>query len=145
MKQQERTVNQIGIPESDYLFIEESQLPNAGRGLYTAVALYKDEEITVFKGDVITEKQIKDRVSNDEDKYFVTLLNGKILDCMHTECFAKYANDAQGYTSIFTNNAKITINEQYEVCLVAVRKIKAGEEIFCGYGKRYWAKHKNDV
>lgn len=134
-------VNQVGIPESDYLYIQESQLPDSGRGLYTAVTLYKDEEITLFKGDVITEKQIAVRVSDEEDKYFIALLDGTILDCMHTECYAKYANDARGYASTFNNNAKIIVNDQNEVCLMAVRKIKAGEEIFCGYGKRYWKKH----
>ncbi|MES2778845.1 MAG: SET domain-containing protein-lysine N-methyltransferase [Bacteroidota bacterium] len=142
MKQKHVAANQVGIPESDYLYIKESQLPASGRGLYTAVTLYKDEEITVFKGDVISEKQITKRISEGEDKYFISLLNGRILDCMHTECFAKYANDAVGYASAtFTNNAKIIINEQNEVCLMAVKKIKAGEEIFCGYGKRYWKKH----
>lgn len=142
MKQKHVAVNQVGIPESDYLYIKESQLPDSGRGLFTAVALFKDEEITVFKGDVITEKQIRERVLAEHDKYFIALLNGRILDCMHTECFAKYANDARGYTSgMFSNNAKIMINDQNEVCLMAVKKIKAGDEIFCGYGKRYWKKH----
>lgn len=142
MKQKHIAVNQVGIPESDYLYVKESQLPDSGRGLFTAVTLFKDEEITVFRGDVITEKQIKERVLAEQDKYFIALLNGRILDCMHTECYAKYANDARGYTSLtFSNNAKIIINDQNEVCLMAVKKIKAGEEIFCGYGKRYWKKH----
>jgi uncharacterized protein len=142
VKEKQAAVNQVGIPESDYLYIRESQLPNAGKGLYTAVALFREEEITLFKGDILTQKQIDDRVLTDDDKYFIAMLNGKIMDCMHTECFAKYANDASGYTSaVFSNNAKIIINDQNEVCLMATRKINAGDEIFCGYGKRYWKKH----
>lgn len=143
MKQKDILTNRLGIPETDYLYVQESQLVASGRGLFTAITLYKDEEITVFKGDVITEKQIKDRVSAEDDKYFIALLNGKILDCMHTECFAKYANDATGYSaSLFTNNAKMIINEQNQVCLMATKKILAGSEIFCSYGKRYWKKHR---
>ncbi|MES2560201.1 MAG: SET domain-containing protein [Bacteroidota bacterium] len=142
MKPKHVAGNQVGIPESDYLYVQQSQLPDSGRGLFTAVTLFKDEEITVFRGEVITETQIAERVSAKQDQYFISLLNGRILDCYHTECFAKYANDASGSVpSGFTNNAKIIINEKNEVCLVAVKKIRAGEEIFCGYGKRYWAKH----
>lgn len=142
MKQKHVAVNQVGIPEEDYLYIQASQLPGSGNGLYTAVTLYKEEEITVFKGDILSQQQVLERVLAGEDKYFIALLNGSILDCMHTDCFAKYANDAEGYASaLFTNNAKIRMNDSDDVCLVAVKKIKAGEEIFCGYGKRYWKRH----
>ena len=142
VNQKQVATHLLGIPESDYLYINESQLADAGQGLFTAITLFKDEEITLFKGDVLTEKQVGKRVSAEEDKYFIALLDGRILDCMHTDCFAKYANDAKGYTSTrFRNNAKIIINDQNEVCLIATKKIKAGEEIFCGYGKRYWKKH----
>ena len=72
----------------------------------------------------------------------MNLINGSILDCKNTECFAKYANDANGYSkSAFKNNAKITLDENQNVCLIAIRKIKSGEEIFCDYGKKYWKKH----
>ncbi len=56
--------------------------------------------------------------------------------------FAKYANDAQAFENgKFKNNAIITIDDEENICLVAKRNIKEGEEIFCGYGKRYWKKH----
>ena len=57
-------------------------------------------------------------------------------------CFAKYANDAKGLTnSTFKNNARITLDENDNVCIQASRDIDENEEIFCGYGKRYWKKH----
>ena len=43
--------------------------------------------------------------------------------------------------NIYKNNAKITIDELDNICLVATKKIKSSEEIFCGYGKKYWDKH----
>ncbi len=142
VKQKHVAAHQVGIPESDYLYVSESQLPNSGRGLYTAITLYREEEITLFKGEVINENQIAERVLAGVDQYFIALLDGSILDCMETECFAKYANDAIGYaSSIHSNNSKITINETGDVCLTATKKIEAGTEIFCGYGKRYWKKH----
>ena len=72
----------------------------------------------------------------------MNLLNGSILDCMNRICFAKYANDASGFSkSNFKNNAKITLDENDNVCLVAIKKIKQDDEILCDYGKKYWKKH----
>ena len=134
--------NKILAPESDYLYITISQLPNSGNGLFTAIEIYKDEIISEFKGEVLSIKEVGHRVKNGVDNYFMNLINGSILDCKNTECFAKYANDANGYfKSTFKNNAKITLDENQNVCLIAIRKIKSGEEIFCDYGKKYWKKH----
>jgi SET domain-containing protein len=128
--------------ESDYLYITTSQIPSAGDGLHTAIPIFKDEVISLFKGEILTNKQTAERVLDNTDQYFIAMLDGTIMDSKNTDCFAKYANDAIGAAkSNFTNNSKIEINEEDEVCLVATRKIKAGEEIFCSYGKRYWKKH----
>jgi uncharacterized protein len=135
--------NSISAPESDYLYTDISQLPNAGKGLYTAIKIYKDETISAFKGEILTQKQIKERVHIDEDKYFIEMLNGKIMDSMHVDCYAKYANDVKGTeNSLFKNNARITIDENNDISIVATRTIALGSEIFCSYGREYWLKHK---
>ena len=134
--------NIIDAKESDYLFIQSSQIPASGKGLYTAIDIYKDEVISHFKGEVLSEKQIQYRVNKNQDQYFIAMLDGNILDSKKVNCFAKYANDAKGTANnIYKNNAKITIDELDNICLVATKKIKSGEEIFCGYGKKYWDKH----
>jgi len=134
--------NNIEAEESDYLYIESSQIKNAGKGLYTAIDIYKNEIISVFKGEIITNKEAEKRAQQNNDKYFINLLDGSIMDSMYTECYAKYANDAQGLSqSNYKNNAKITLDDDDNVCIKASNKIKLGEEIFCSYGKRYWKKH----
>ncbi len=134
--------NTIDALESDYLYIATSQLPNSGNGLFTAITIYKDEIISIFKGEVLSTDEATIRINNGTDQYFMNLINGSILDCKTTDCFAKYANDANGFSkSTFKNNAKITLDENNNVCLIALRKIKSGEEIFCDYGKKYWKKH----
>lgn len=134
--------NKVDAEESDYLFVKTSQLPNSGNGLFTAIDIYKDEIVSIFKGEILSKNEAEIRTKNQNDKYFMNLLNGSILDCMNTECFAKYANDAKGFSkSDFKNNAKITLDENGNVCLIAIKKIKSGEEIFCDYGKKYWKKH----
>ena len=102
--------NHINASESDYLYIATSQLPNAGNGLFTAIDIYKDEIITLFKGEILSNKESEMRVKLNEDRYFINMLDGTIMDSMHTDCFAKYANDSEGIsTTSFKNNSKIKL------------------------------------
>lgn len=134
--------DQIDAAESDYLYVKVSQLHNSGNGLFTAIDIYKDEIVALFLGEIINNEQAKTIAENGKDNYFMNLLNGGILDCMYTDCFAKYANDAIGFSkSDFKNNTKITLDENENVCLIAIKKIKSGEEIFCDNGKNYWRKN----
>ncbi|MQP52775.1 MULTISPECIES: SET domain-containing protein-lysine N-methyltransferase [unclassified Flavobacterium] len=111
--------------------------------MFTAIDIYKDEIISIFKGEILSEKEAQKRVSEGHDKYFMNMIDGSILDAMHTECFAKFANDAEAFSkSEFKNNSKITLDDNNNVCIVATKKIKSGEEIFCSYGAKYWKKHK---
>ena len=71
------------------------------------------------------------------------MLDGSILDSMNVDCFAKYANDAEAFSKLeFKNNSKITLDDDDNVCIVATKKIKSQQEIFCSYGVKYWKKHK---
>lgn len=137
--------NSINASESSYLYVSLSQLPDSGNGLYCTINIYKDEIIAKFKGEHLTDKQAQLRASRQMDKYFIQLGDGSILDSMKTNCFAKFANDVKGSTmSKFKNNAKISLDEFENVCLVATRKIKKDEEIFCNYGKKYWENQNED-
>ncbi|HTA63648.1 MAG TPA: SET domain-containing protein-lysine N-methyltransferase [Bacteroidia bacterium] len=142
MKKSKTNTNEIDAAESDYLYVSLSQLPASGNGLLTAINIYKDEIISLFKGEILTDVQAKLRAKKGEDKYFINMLDGSIMDSMKIKCFAKYANDAQGtLNSILKNNSKIGLDDNNNVCLIAIRNIKMHEEIFCSYGKKYWKKH----
>ena len=130
--------------ESDYLYFKLSQIENAGNGLYTAIDIFKGETISLFKGEILTDKEAEKRVELKNDRYFINLLDGSIMDSMNTDCFAKYANDAEGFgANGFKNNAKITLDDDDKVCIKATKTISSGEEIFCSYGKSYWKKHSH--
>ena len=131
--------------EADYLYIQASQIANAGNGLFTAIPIFKNEIISIFKGEILTQKEAQSRIDNLQDGYFINMLNGKIMDSRLIDCFAKYANDADGNRHpanqfLFKNNAIITLSDKQEICIVATKKIKAGDEIFCSYGLGYWIK-----
>ena len=135
------SIDVIDSNEQDYLYVQTSNIPNAGKGLFTAINIFKHEVVAIFDGKILTEPQIKLRVANKQNGYFINLLNGKILDSMHTNCFAKYANDADGCkadTKIFKNNCIIMMVNKLQVGIVAIKNIKANTEIYCSYGKAYW-------
>jgi hypothetical protein len=142
-KPKQQDANTIAALEVDYLYTQSSQIRNSGEGLYTAIDIFKGEIISVFKGDILEADAAKSKADLGLDQYFINLLDGRIMDSQPVHCFAKYANDANGFSSsLFKNNANIALNENEEVCLIAKFKIKAGQEIFCSYGKRYWERHK---
>ena len=133
----------IEAPESDYLYIQDSQIANAGKGLYTAIDIYPNEIISLFKGEILTDEEAQKKVSEGKDRYFINMLYCSILDSMNVDCFAKYANDAEAFSKLeFKNNSKITLDDDDNVCIVATKKIKSQQEIFCSYGVKYWKKHK---
>ncbi len=136
------TTYKIEAKEPDYLYIKESQIPGSGNGLFTAIPIYKDEVISIFKGKILSDKEAQYRVTNGEDGYFINMPDGTILDSMKVNCFAKYANDALGFVKTkFKNNSRITLDENGNVCIVANRNILVGEEIFYSYGNKYWKKY----
>jgi hypothetical protein len=133
--------DRIDARESDYLYIAGSQIPGAGDGLYTAIPIWKHEIIAVFKGKMLSLDEADKRAKQGFNKYFINMSDGTIMDSMYVKCFAKYANDAEGLVKTGTGpNSVITLDDDNRVCLVAIRDIRAGEEIFCSYGKRYWKK-----
>ncbi|MCG9879543.1 MAG: SET domain-containing protein [Bacteroidia bacterium] len=134
--------DELNSKEVDYLFVNESLLPNAGKGLFTCIDIYKDEIICYYKGEIIGSVEAKKRAKNNLDQYFINLPNGKILDSISSTCFARFANDArENKFGSARNNAKIMLDDKGKVCLIARKKIKANEEIYCSYGNKYWLKH----
>ncbi len=131
--------------ESVFLRTKESQIPNSGKGLFLLVDKQKGDLISLFRGEILSYEAAEERAKKNEDGYFINQSNGTILDSMHVECFAKYANDAHGLTkSKFKSNAEIQLSGYPDTaCLVAIRDIKAGEEIFTSYGRKYWKNFKS--
>ena len=131
----------IDAPEAEYLYVQLSRIPGAGQGLFTAIPIHRGEVVAVFEGERLSASEAERRTDRGEHAYFVTLLDGSTLDSMHTECFAKYANDVEGPgNSRLRNNAVITLDDEDRPCIMALRTIRAGGEVYVSYGKAYWAK-----
>jgi SET domain-containing protein len=122
------------------LFVKNSQLPNAGKGLFTDKPIKKGEKIIEYKGEIINWKEYERRVARDEGGYLFHINNNWCIDAYHTPQYkARYANDARGLTRVkgLTNNS--VYEEEGNKCFIkATRDIEAGEEIFVNYTKEYW-------
>ena len=146
MKYTNESPDKIDAKESEYLYVTESQIPGAGKGLFTSLSIYNNEIISIFKGEILSEEEAEIRANKGADKYFINMLDGTILDSMKVKCFAKYANDTKGFVKAnYLINSIITLDDDNNVCLVAIRDIVIGEEIFCSYGRKYWVKFRNQL
>lgn len=122
------------------LKVKTSQLPGAGKGLFTDKPIKKRSKIIEYKGEIIDWKEYEKRVKEDKDGYLFFINKKKCIDAFHTpEHKARFANDAAGLRRI----KGLKNNSSYEVfgeqCfIVAERDIEAGEEIFVSYTKEYW-------
>lgn len=125
------------VPERK-LFVKESTLPGAGKGLFTSELIAKDTCIIEYKGTISTWKNVNHDDGNNAYVFFVN--NNHVVDaCNHLHELGRYANDAKGLkqTKGLTNNARYVVDKK-RIFIYAVKNIAAGAEIFVGYGKDYW-------
>jgi len=119
------------------LIVKKSQLPNAGKGLFTKKMIPKGTRIVEYKGKVSKWKELKNAWENG---YIYSINNNHVINAMPTKnALARYANDAQGIVRVkgITNNC-VYINDGLKAYIESVKDIPAGGEILVQYGKDYW-------
>lgn len=122
------------------LQIRKSQLPGAGKGLFTDKALPKDAKIIEYRGEIIGYNEYRRRTRREEDHYLFFVRQDLCIDALHTPQYkARYANDAAGISRIkgLKNNSDYIIYGD-RCFIVSSRAIRAGEEILVNYTKSYW-------
>lgn len=134
------------LPETQ-LIIKRSQIPGAGKGLFTKCLIAKGTFIIECKGSIVTWAQVQQAKKFNGYVYYVN--KDHVIDARpHKEYIARYANDAKGTTAVpgLKNNCcfQILDNKFY---LLAIKKIQAGEEILVTYGRHYWnaIRHNNQL
>ncbi len=115
------------------LEIKESQVPNAGLGLFTKQKIRKNQLIGTYGGTLIKVK----KEEYDPD-YSIEINSRYVIDgSKYPRPFTSIINDA--INSSFTNNCEFIIDvEKKQAELRATRTIKEGEELFIDYGEEYW-------
>lgn len=127
-----------------YLFVEDSTIPGAGKGLFTSIDIPKGTRIVEYKGRRTTWKEVK----NDSTNYYIYTINrNNVIDAQKTlSALARYANDAKGFVRIkgITNNC-VYVNNGNKAFIESVKNIPAGAEIFVDYTQDYWKVLKENI
>lgn len=120
------------------LFIKRSQIPGAGKGLFTKCFIAKGSFIIECKGSISTWSEVQQTKKFNGYVYYIN--KDHVIDARpHKEYLARYANDAKGIIKIkgLKNNCSYQIVDN-KVYLLAINNIKDGEEILVAYGKDFW-------
>jgi SET domain-containing protein len=126
------------------LEIKESNIPGAGKGLFTTEFIPKGTRIVEYKGRIRTWKDVK---NEDGNYYIFYVTRNRIIDgSNYLKSFARYINDAKGLKKIkgLNNNTEF-VRDGLKVFVEATRNIPAGTELFVGYGKEYWQVIRDNI
>jgi SET domain-containing protein len=127
--------------------VKKSQIPGAGKGLYTKRDIKKGDRFLEYLGEIITEKELDRRAEKDLYGYAFYISKKKCIDAYNSpELVARYANDAKGITRVegLKNNCCYDIWKN-RAWIMAEKNIKAKEEIFVSYGAEYWRDIKYNI
>ena len=120
------------------LFIKRSNVPGAGKGLFTKKAIPKGTRIVEYKGKITTWKEVDHHQGKNGYIYYVK--RDHVIDAFTYErALARYANDAKGLNKVkeLNNNAEY-VEDGLKVYIESRKDIPAGGEILVDYGKEYW-------
>lgn len=130
-----------------HLVVKKSQLPDAGKGLFTTVAIPGATRIVEYKGRISTWKEVED--FDGKNGYIFYVNRKRVIDALpYKKALGRFANDARGIARVkgLRNNADYIVDG--DRCFIeSRRRIKAGEEIFVDYGSDYWKviRHNRDL
>ena len=119
------------------LEIRESNIPGAGKGLFTNEFIPKGTRIIEYKGRIRTWK---DAQNDSENYYILYVTRNHIIDAnKRKKSLGRYINDAKGLRKIkgLNNNTEFK-REGLRIFVEAIKDIPEGSELFVGYGKDYW-------
>ena len=126
------------------LFVKDSTIPGAGKGLFTKLDIAKGTRVVEYKGRRTVWKEVK---NDSENFYLYTINRNNVIDAGRTlSALARYANDAKGLTRVkgITNNA-VYVNEGTRAFIETTKHIPAGAEILVDYTKPYWDVMKENL
>jgi uncharacterized protein len=121
------------------LYIKQSTIPHAGKGLFTKVFIPKGSKITEYKGEILTWKEVE-KMADYRNGYVFYFSKKYVIDAWKTKKgVAHYANDARGIMRIdgVKNNAEYDTVKR-RCYIVSTRDIAPKSEILVGYGAEYW-------
>jgi uncharacterized protein len=123
------------------LYVRESTLPGAGKGLFTKNLIPKGKRIIEYRGEVMKWKDAE-KMADDRNGYVFYITAQYVIDAWSFKKeLARYANDAKGLTKVkgIVTNCEYIIDRKARRCFItAIADIPARSELFVEYGAEYW-------
>lgn len=135
----------IGLPNcwqhtllNDNLRIKESNIPNAGKGLFALdkkapankVIFKPREKITNYEGQLLTKEQSFDRYGDKTAPYGLLLNDRYDIDSACSRGIGALINHSRRPNAAFVTNRQ-------GAKVVALKRIRNNQEIFANYGRAY--------
>ena len=113
------------------LNIAPSNIPNAGKGVFTREFIPKDTIIDEYYGDVY-------EISYASSRYFLEVTSGCGIDAFNfPRCYMAMINDVHG-TSHEVNCMFIIDKEKRRAYVKSITDVPAKSELYIEYGDEYW-------
>jgi len=126
---------QRGVAKKTWL--AESEVENAGFGLFAGVDIKKDEFIGEYKGENISATELKRReIVDDRTYYLFDLCEDTTTDAGTKGNKIRFVNNSSQHDNCVAQN--MLCNMHVRIGLYALRDIKAEEEIYFNYN---WPEH----
>jgi hypothetical protein len=123
-----------------YLYIKQSLLPNAGKGLFTKVKIAKGIRIIEYKGKLERWVDVKGEEENGSNLYLLQVTKSKAINAKHRlKSLARYANDSNGPSKVrgLKNNCEF-VAEGNRCFIESLHPINRFDELLVDYGREYW-------
>lgn len=121
-----------------HLYVKNSQIRDAGLGLYTKIKIPKGACIVEYKGRLVKWVDIKHE--DGHNGYLLRVNRSWAIDAKpFKKSFGRFANDARG----IQRNEKLKNNAEYLLegnrCFIyATKVISPNTEVLVSYGSEYW-------
>jgi SET domain-containing protein len=106
--------------------IKQSNLPNAGRGVFTKAFIPKGTFLGYYRGKIVDLDKVKDM------DYVLTINDGTSICGKHSNHFSALLNCPTA-TPYFPN-----VEFSQDGKLNTISDVKAGQELYVDYGRAYW-------
>ena len=121
------------------LYVMDSNIRGAGKGLFTDEVIEKDSFICPYGGELYTDEEFDD-LPTKQKEYGVRLKRGWIITA-HLKKHSKHGRYANNRPK--KNNAKLVRDQITKTASIqSTRRIEKGEEIYVAYGRGFWKNRK---
>jgi hypothetical protein len=125
------------------LRVDDSLIPNAGKGVFATESIFKHQPITKYMGDILSKEELDAKYGADDiylAPYAFELNEEWYVDPIENRFVAGYINAGlcPQHNNVMFEVVKHWNPRESQVWIMAKRDIQQGEELLIDYGLNYF-------